>query len=88
MNTIVTQASEITDVEEQRSLWFNLKPVSQQETEATLATTLYMTFGQSIEQLLAGMEPTDVEGDDLIYYASDSHNYKLLLWCSGKSKST
>ena len=34
------------------------------------------------------MEPTDTEGDELIYYASDSHNYNLLLWLSGESKSS
>ena len=48
VNTIVTDASEITDVDELRSLWFNLKPVSKQDSELELATTLYVTFGQSI----------------------------------------
>ena len=77
----MTDTAEITDVEESHSLWLNLKP-----PESSTVMTLYMTFGQSIELDLPGIEPVDLEGDDLYRYASDSENHKLLLWCSGESR--
>ena len=53
--------SALTNVNLNKSLWFNLRPQITADTETAI---IYATFGTNIAYLLDGLEPTDFEEDD------------------------
>ena len=73
--------SSIIDVDNNKSLWFNLRPQITIDTDITV--TIFATFGTSIAYSLDGLEPTDFEDDEYIRFVSESQNYKLLMWANG-----